>query len=77
MRFLGRISYSFYLYHLFGLTILSLLLRRAGWLPGMQPLVYWGFSALCGCVTILFCAFTYEVAGVPVSAHGQASADFR
>jgi peptidoglycan/LPS O-acetylase OafA/YrhL len=60
LRFLGRISYSFYLLHFLGLTIVLMVLRKQGLLAAISPLSYWAIAAGCGMATIVVCAFSYQ-----------------
>ncbi len=60
VRFLGRISYSFYLLHLLILSMAVALLKRFGPLEGVPALQYWAIITIVGMATILVCAFAYQ-----------------
>lgn len=60
MRFLGRISYSFYLLHLVSFTIVMELARKHGLLVDIRPPAYWALSCGIGSVIIVICAFSYQ-----------------
>jgi peptidoglycan/LPS O-acetylase OafA/YrhL len=65
LRFLGRISYSFYLLHLLGLSIVLMVLKKRGMLAEISPFSYWAIAAGCGMGTIVVCAFSYQYLEYP------------
>jgi peptidoglycan/LPS O-acetylase OafA/YrhL len=71
LRFLGRISYSFYLLHFLGLTIVLMTLKKYGLLDGMTPVRYWAIACGCGIATITVCAFSYQWLEYPFLHVGQ------
>lgn len=60
LRFLGRISYSFYLFHFLTLAVVMMALNRHGMLSTITPLPYWTIVAGCGTATIVLSAFSYQ-----------------
>jgi peptidoglycan/LPS O-acetylase OafA/YrhL len=60
MRFLGRISYSFYLLHFLGLTVIVTMLKERGLINRISPLYYWMVVCGIGIGTIIVCAFSYQ-----------------
>lgn len=65
LRFLGRISYSFYLLHALVLrSFMPWLNARFGIASG-SPILYWAVAAGCGTGTILLSAFTYQFLEAP------------
>lgn len=60
LRFLGRISYSFYLLHFLGLTVVLMMMKGRGLLDGITPVRYWMIACGCGMVTLVVCAFSYQ-----------------
>jgi peptidoglycan/LPS O-acetylase OafA/YrhL len=60
MRFLGRISYSFYLLHLELLTMILTIAGKFGYVVGVRPFTYWMLSFGAGVVIIFICAFSYQ-----------------
>ncbi len=76
MRFLGRISYSFYLLHLVSFTILLTLARKFGLLVHIQPFTYWMLSFGACSVIIVICAFSYQWLEHPFLHIGQSRSRF-
>jgi peptidoglycan/LPS O-acetylase OafA/YrhL len=66
VRFLGRISYSFYLLHTILLTIEILFLCRYTRFAGVDPYRYWLFIALSGATTIVVSAYSYQFLEYPL-----------
>lgn len=60
MRFLGRISYSFYLLHLLSFNLIVMLAIKCGFRADGHPLQYWLVSFGAGMVIIGICAFSYQ-----------------
>jgi len=60
MRFLGRISYSFYLLHFLILNVALTLLKRVRPLAQIPPVAYWATMLAFGMATIAVCAFSYQ-----------------
>ncbi len=71
MRFLGRISYSFYLLHLVSFTIMMNMARNYGHLVDMGPLTYWALSCAICTVIIVISAFSYQWLEYPFLHVGQ------
>jgi len=65
LRFLGRISYSFYLFHVLVLSIILNALNARIGIVSFPPMLYWMIAAGCGTVAILLSAFTYQYFEAP------------
>jgi peptidoglycan/LPS O-acetylase OafA/YrhL len=65
LRFLGRISYSFYLLHVLGLFFVLMIAQKRGILLGATPFSYWAIVAGSGMLTIFLCAFSYQFLEAP------------
>lgn len=74
LRFLGRISYSFYLLHVLGLSLVLMFVQKRGMLTAIRPMSYWAIVAGSGMVTIFVCAFTYQFLEAPFLHVGQRQA---
>ncbi len=60
VRFLGRISYSFYLLHVVTFIIGTYLLKRFMPVTSLSPISFWIFTATCGAVAIFVSSFFYQ-----------------
>jgi len=76
MRFLGRISYSFYLLHFVSFTILLNLASKFGLLVGIRLSSYWMLSFGAGSVIIAICAFSFQWLEHPFLHIGQSRNSF-
>jgi peptidoglycan/LPS O-acetylase OafA/YrhL len=65
LRFLGRISYSFYLFHVLMLTIVLNTLNTRFAIASWSPMRYWMIAAGCGTITIVLSACTYQFLEAP------------
>jgi peptidoglycan/LPS O-acetylase OafA/YrhL len=66
VRFLGRISYSFYLLHMVLLTIEIMILNRYTQFAQVGPGTYWLFAAASGAIAILVSAISYQYLEYPL-----------
>jgi len=66
VRFLGRISYSFYLIHMVLLTIEFMFLRRYAAFATIGPVRYWLFATASGGLSICVAAISYQYLEYPL-----------
>jgi peptidoglycan/LPS O-acetylase OafA/YrhL len=60
MQLLGRISYSFYLFHAFVLHIGLVLLQRFVPVASLDPVSYWGFAGACGVAAVAISCLSWH-----------------
>jgi peptidoglycan/LPS O-acetylase OafA/YrhL len=65
VRFLGRISYSFYLLHVVLMTIEAAIVKRYMSLATLAPVQYWLLAAVSGAIAIFVSAITYQYLEFP------------
>jgi len=73
IRFLGRISYSFYLLHVVLLAAELLILRRYANFNSIGPIRYWLFALASGAITIWVSAISYEHLEYPLLHIGRST----
>ncbi len=71
VRFLGRISYSFYLLHVVLMTIEAAMVKRYMSLATLAPVQYWPLAAVSGAIAIFVSAITYQYLEFPFLQVGQ------
>jgi len=65
LRALGRVSYSFYLLHVFALQAGYAVLSRHVAIQSLTPLQYWIFVAICGSFAMLISYLSYQFLEYP------------
>jgi peptidoglycan/LPS O-acetylase OafA/YrhL len=73
VRFLGRVSYSFYLLHVVLLASEILVLRKYVDFGSIDPARYWLFAATSGAITICLSAFSYQYLEYPLLHIGRSA----